>query len=87
MTKHKPLIKLVMLLVVLTGSIACSGKETQQTPDRESEIDLSLAERNAERAMNLFVNAKKVWFSQDGTAMSRYYNPFTGNKSDEKASV
>ena len=87
MTKHKPLIKLVMLLVVLTGSIACSGKETQPTHDRESEIDLSLAERNAERAMNLFVNAKKVWFSQDGTAMSRYYNPFTGNKSDEKASV
>ena len=87
MTKHKPLIKLVMLLVVLTGSIACSGKEPQPTPDRESEIDLAIAERNTERAMNLFMNAKKVWFSQDGTAMSRYYNPFTGKKSDEKASV
>ena len=59
MTKHKPLIKLVMLLVVLTGSIACSCKEPQPTPDPEPEIDLSLAERNAERAMNLFVNAKK----------------------------
>lgn len=85
----KSLLRLTMLLVTLTGSIACSGScgQIAQEQKPETEADLELAVRDAERAMNLFVNAKKCWFSQDGEAMSRYYNPFTHTKSDEKASV
>ncbi len=89
MSENKTFIHLIVLLILLC-STACSGKVPQNPsaePDQPQGHDLSLAVKDAGRAIYLFNSAYGHWFNSDGTVMSRYYNPFTGKKSDEKASV
>ncbi|MFB2120014.1 glycoside hydrolase family 76 protein [Parapedobacter sp. 2B3] len=46
-----------------------------------------LAERNLLRALELADSAFTRYFTGDGRAMARFYNPFTGARSEEKGSV
>ena len=48
--------------------------------------ELELAARNTERAVQLAETAFTYYFT-DSVAMSRFYNPFTGVRSEEKGSV
>ncbi len=47
----------------------------------------SLAKQNLLRAIQIVDNAINCHFTGDGMAMARYYNPYTGIRSEEKGSV
>lgn len=53
----------------------------------ETLTSTALAKRNTERAIELIDNAVECYFTGNGMAMSRYYNPYSGKKSDELGSV
>ncbi len=61
------------------------GNNTPPEPDVNTELEL--AKVNLERSMAIVDAARTAYFSDNGLAMSRYYNPFTGQKSHEKGSV
>ena len=46
-----------------------------------------LSERNLQRAMELADSAFAHYFTDEGLAMARFYNPYTGARSEEKGSV
>lgn len=58
------------------------GSEGEETP-----TTVELAKRNTERAIELIDNAVECYFTGNGMAMSRFYNPYNGKKSDELGSV
>ncbi len=81
-----------MILTLCLGLISCedpAGRpgNNETKPKPEENTDLVLAKTNLERSMGMISAAKKAYFSDNGLAMSRYYNPFTGVKSHEKGSV
>ncbi|MGV3763264.1 glycoside hydrolase family 76 protein [Parapedobacter sp.] len=47
----------------------------------------ALADQNLQRAMELADSAFTHYFTGDGMAMARYYDPYTGVRSEEKGSV
>ena len=77
----------------LVGCISCSSPENPVKPapggeEKDNRAEkIELARRDLLRAMSLAASARTNYFSSDGTAMSRYYNPYTGLKSSEKGSV
>jgi predicted alpha-1,6-mannanase (GH76 family) len=73
-------------LVLMIFTSACSDSEPEQGPPQPpAEVDIS--ERNLLRAMELTDAAIASHFTGDGMAMARYYNPYTGVRSDEKGSI
>lgn len=72
--------------ILLATLAACSDppieKESVKPP-----VEVNLAEQNLVRAMELTDNAIAAHFTGDAMAMARYYNPYTGVRSDEKGSV
>lgn len=70
-------------LVILLTIAACGSEEGPEDPKEE----LSVSEQNLKRAMELTDNAISAHFTGDGMAMARYYNPYTGVRSEEKGSV
>ncbi|RIJ48193.1 hydrolase [Maribellus luteus] len=67
-------------------TIACSKSSSDDGPvDPPQEV--SLAEQNLLRAMELTDAAIESHFTGDGMAMARYYNPYTDVRSEEKGSV
>ncbi len=83
-----------IFLTLCLGLVSCedqtgqSGNNgTDNPPVTEENEGVDIAKNNLVRSMNLISNARKAYFSDNGMAMSRYYNPFTGQKSYEKGSV
>lgn len=82
-----------LLGLFLAGCVSCATSPNPHTPSEGAEGEeireekLALAKRNLSRSMSLVAAARENYFSSDGAAMSRYYNPFTGVKSSEKGSV
>lgn len=70
-------------LVALLITAACGSEDGPDDPKEE----VSVSEQNLTRAMELADNAISSHFTGDGMAMARYYNPYTGVRSDEKGSV
>lgn len=70
-----------ILLIIIT---ACSDT-ADDAPEPPAEV--SVSEQNLLRAMELTDNAIASHFTGDGMAMARYYNPYTGVRSDEKGSI
>ncbi len=74
----------------LCGCVACSKPQAPDpgpdTPDAREET-VELARTNLLRSMAMVSSARENYFSQSGQAMSRYYNPYTKVKSNEKGSV
>ena len=78
---------LLALLCSLTACASCSKNNGDSGTDGNDGHITSenKVEQNLLRSMQLIDNAMSNYF--DGTAMSRYYNPYTGVKSDEIGSV
>lgn len=80
-----------LLALFLAGCVGCSVNAepapAPETPSGEHEAKVELARRNLTRAMTMVSAARTNYFSDDGKAMSRYYNPNTGLRSSEKGSV
>ncbi len=89
--------RILFLSIFLTfclGLISCedpagqSGNNAvEQPPVDENAARIELAKTNLVRSMQMINAAKKAYFSDNGLAMSRFYNPFTAQKSHEKGSV
>ncbi|MCB5253220.1 MAG: glycoside hydrolase family 76 protein [Candidatus Cloacimonetes bacterium] len=79
------IIVLVSLLWLMTCACGENGpdKGFQEPPPQEER----LAERSLTRAIELADNTINAHFTGSGMAMARYYNPYTGARSDEKGSV
>ena len=63
---------------------------TENSPDTDPAlppVEVSLSEQNLIRAMELADKAVTAHFTGSGMAMARYYNPYTGVRSDEIGSV
>lgn len=86
----KSLILLFLSLTLATG--ACSDdagnwRSKNPTGDNGDTADTDLAERNLLRAMEITDEAVARYFTGEGMAMARFYNPYTDVRSDEKGSV
>jgi hypothetical protein len=69
--------------------VAC-GKNTKNVDDSQENTPNNpkeLSEQNLTRAIQLVDNAVSNYFTGDGMAMARYFNPYTGQRSDEKGSI
>src|SRR5690606_5898914 len=65
---------------------ACTENSTDTGPTVPP-VEVSLSEKNLTRAMELTDKAVNAHFTGTGMAMARYYNPYTGVRSDETGSV
>ncbi|MBT1687073.1 glycoside hydrolase family 76 protein [Dawidia soli] len=76
-------------LVLLFIFAACSDTSSDNGPDKDpdGDGDVNQPEQNLKRAMELTDATIAGHFTGDGMAMARYYNPYTGNRPDEKGSV
>jgi predicted alpha-1,6-mannanase (GH76 family) len=74
----------------LSATVACSEKSNTNPSGSEASGRLEsddLAEQNLFRAMQIADSAVAAHFTGSGMAMARYYNPYTGVRSDEKGSI
>jgi uncharacterized protein YyaL (SSP411 family) len=85
--------KLITFLVAccLSAAVACSEKAKPDSgegknPAGSVEAD-DIAEQNLLRAMQIADSAAAAHFTGSGMAMARYYNPYTGVRSEEKGSI
>ncbi|WP_276371775.1 glycoside hydrolase family 76 protein [Chryseolinea sp. H1M3-3] len=74
------------ILVFLIIVSACSDTVSEESPVNPPG-EVSLAEKNLLRAMELTDKAVSSHFTGEGMAMARYYNPYTGVRSEEKGSI
>lgn len=74
-------------LVLLFLIAACSDTSSDNGPDTDPDGEVASPERNLTRAMELADATVAAHFTGDGMAMARYYNPYTGTRSEEKGSV
>ncbi|MGQ8338941.1 glycoside hydrolase family 76 protein [Sunxiuqinia sp. A32] len=82
------MMKLILLKGLTLVLIMVAIGETKAKPFSESRsAEINLSERNLLRAMELTDHAVAAHFPGDGTAMARYYNPFTEIRSQETGSV
>ena len=72
-------------LIFMLFITACSDDTSDNGTDPS--VDVKLPEQNLLRAMELTDAAVASHFTGDGMAMARFYNPYTGVRSDEKGSV
>ena len=72
----------LVFLMLISGC-----KDNGSEPDPEPPAPVSLSEQNLLRAMELTDAAVSSHFTGDGMAMARFYNPYTGTRSDEKGSI
>ena len=88
MNRMKKLFTLLTLL--LWTLVACSNDSAADEKPGSGETDIpagNLPMQNVARAIELIDNAVECYFRGTGMAMSRYYNPYTGNRSSELGSV
>lgn len=78
-------INFVTIFCTLLFLLACS-KNSGSDSDNNKPV-VSKAEQNLQRAMQIVDKAVTSYFSGDGMAMARYYNPYTNVSSEEKGSV
>jgi hypothetical protein len=78
----------------LSVTVACSEKSTPNSSSNDSEGKISeisgtdgLAKQNILRAMQITDSAVVAYFTGNGMAMARYYNPYTKVRSSEIGSV
>lgn len=77
---------LAIITCFLLVAVACSKSDSLDTPDKPSGGG-NLPEENLLRAMQITDKAVSTYFTGDGMAMGRYYNPYTEVLSSEKGSV
>ncbi len=81
----------VLLVAFSASCTACTERSSidPDTSDKKEQTDendaLSAAKQNLTRSLKILEAAKSFYF--DGKTMYRYYNPYTGTRPSEKASV
>jgi len=83
--------KLKKSIMIAVGSLLCfficacdkANNEDGTTPPE----DTDLATRSLTRAMEITDNALEAYFTGSGMTMARYYNPYTGQRSNEIGSI
>jgi predicted alpha-1,6-mannanase (GH76 family) len=85
MNLFRTMISICSLVLLLMAS-ACSDPATENGTENPP-VEVDLAEQNLLRAMEIADKAVAAHFTGDGMAMARFYNPYTGVRSDEKGSV
>src|SRR5690606_32243794 len=78
-------------IIIAMGSLLCffiyacdkSNGNDGTTPPEETD----LATRSLTRAMEITDNALAAYFTGSGMTMARYYNPYTGIRSNEVGSI
>jgi predicted alpha-1,6-mannanase (GH76 family) len=78
--------KYLIFLFSLFFIISCS-KSSGSDDDKSDNPEVTVAEKNLQRAMQIVDKAVSCYFTGDGMAMARYYNPYTSVRSDEKGSI
>lgn len=78
--------RLAIFVSILLTAAACSCSKNA-VPDTGRDEETGLQDRNLTRAMELVDNAVEHYFNPGDFAMSRYFNPYTGEKSSELGSV
>ncbi len=73
---------LMLVLIMVVGGEAKAKPVSENSP-----AEINLSEQNLLRAMELTDHAVAAHFSGNGMAMARYYNPYTGVRSEETGSV
>jgi len=76
--------KIISFLCALLFIFACSKNSGS---DNNPTQTVSVPEQNLQRAMQMVDKAVSCYFTGDGMAMARYYNPYTNVRSDEKGSI
>ena len=84
MTRYRMMITIWSLCVLLFTACTENSSDNGPTP---LPVEVSLSEQNLMRAIELTDNAVSAHFTGSGMAMARYYNPYTGVRSDETGSV
>lgn len=84
----KKTVSFICLLVFLGLAYCSCTEKAPETPGQDNQdiID-KVAEDNLTRAMTLVDAAVKNYFTGSGMAMSRYYNPYTDEASQETGSI
>lgn len=77
----------LILVVLWMLAISCSGTKTYLKNNRHNPAAKELSENNLRRAIEIVDSAFVNYFDLNEMAMSRFYNAFTGNKSEETGSV
>jgi len=81
----------ITIFCLLLVTIGCSEDPAPDNGDEKTNPEMiysnDLAEQNLLRAMQLVDSAVLCYFTGDAMAMARYYNPYTGVRSDEKGSI
>lgn len=77
----------LFVLITLSLFISCQRTQGEPTTPPEPKQDTELASNNITRSINLFNAASEAYFTSEGLAMRRYYNPLNSYKSSEKGSV
>lgn len=77
---------LAIITCLLLVVVACSKNDSLDIPDKPSG-EGNLSEENLLRAMQITDKAVSCYFTGEGMAMARYYNPYTEVRSEEKGSV
>ena len=72
-----------IVLVMAAFFVACSSEPATGQDNK----DLTEAEMNLVRSMELVDAAVQNYFSVESMSMARYYNPYTKEQSDERGSV
>lgn len=77
--------KYLTLLCLLLFIFSCS--KNSGSDDKDHNPAVTTSEQNLNRAMAMVDKAISSYFTGDGMAMARFYNPFTSVRSDEKGSI
>ncbi|NDV77593.1 glycoside hydrolase family 76 protein [Dysgonomonas sp. 511] len=77
----------ITILCFLFVISACSDSDDGSGSGEKPGTAATLAEQNILRAMEIVDNAVECYFEGAGMKMARYYNPYTGLRSEEVGSV
>lgn len=80
-------INIATCVLVLFIAIACRGAASKNSSHTSSKESITLSGENLRRAMALTDSAIVAHFTGKEMAMARFYNPYTGVRSEEKGSI
>lgn len=87
MKVFRHLLSVCLCILPLLGCAQGRGGQALEDEAKQDQAAPSTPEKNLLRAIELVTHATDHYFDESGTALSRYYNPYTGKRSKEIGSV
>ncbi len=75
----------IIIAFFFSTHVMCAGEK--KADEFRTQVNISLAEQNIHRAMELIDNSVSVYFTGDEMSMARFYNPYTETRSEERGSI